>query len=117
MELRRAACVGLLAGLLGPQAGRAADVGFCLTTSLGKEVEEPTSNLLSQFRVELPDGTALTPESEARVREEVYARPGQRIKAKQCLRGDVVLDVSRGVDARYFSATVSQFGWVRWQLS
>jgi hypothetical protein len=94
----------------------AADVKFCVTKSFG-DLDEPASNLLSQFRVELVDGRALTPEVEARTPDEVYAQPTQRAKAGKCLRGDVVVDVPTRPAAEFFSATVSSFGWQRWSLS
>ena len=93
----------------------AGDVKFCVSPQLSGE--EPIGNLRSQFRAELPDGSPLTPEGDARRPDEVYAAPGAVVVGGKCLRGKVVFDVPTGQEARYFAATVSSFGWVRWQLS
>jgi hypothetical protein len=101
-----------------PAAGTwwAADVRFCLTRSFGEHFQEPIGNIRSQLRAELPDGTALTPDGDPRSSDEAFAQPTP-IVAGQCVRGQVVVDVPAGPPAQYFSATVSSFGWVRWQLS
>ena len=100
-----------------PAAGAwwAADVRVCITPDLG--FKEPVTNVLSQFRVELPDGRALEPETDARRSDEEYARPGLAFVASQCRRGDVVFDVPTGHAAKDFAITLSVFGWPRWRLS
>ncbi len=94
----------------------AADVKVCLTRSFGDGFHEPVGNFRSQFRAELADDTALTPEGDARRADEVYAQTREAFAGK-CLRGDVVFDVPKEPAARYFAITISPFSWSRWHLS
>jgi hypothetical protein len=94
----------------------AADIEFCLTRVFGSDFREPIGNIRSQLRVEVADGSVLAAEDDARTPDEVYAQDIPVI-AGRCRRGELVFDVPTGQEATFLAATVSSFGWVRWQLS